>query len=473
MSCERLKGAFLLGLLAGVVAATAETAAAQEEVESGLRIYQENLRVQLDQQQAIAREMGLDAGGWFNFALFNFDDEAARKERTLRQYQLRLWASYSVQGVHTFYVRGLGGYDDWNRGDNPEGHGDECQDPDLERAWYHYDYNRHVRNQTGHAPPAGFSVHVGRDYYTVGSSLALALPLDAVDLRANLRDVTIRGLLGKTIHDTDNIDGSPPVADHMDRCFYGVEVSYSGFTGHKPYAYYLWQLDHTGESPEDPAQGYDYDSRYLGVGSTGSLLLPNLLYVTELVFETGRGFAEGVSDKREEIHAMALDVSLQYLFDVPHHPRAYFEYLWGSGDSDRRLSSTATAGGNQPGTRDEAFNAFGFRDTGLALAPEIANLHVFQLGASVFPLEKIDLFRKMEVGSTVFFYAKDKHSGAISDPTATLDSNWVGWEWDVYLNWRLTSDLSLTARYGGFQPGSAFDSRDCRQFVLAGVNYSF
>ena len=473
MSSERNRRLCVLGaLLITAVLVPAGRAAAQAAAE-GRRIYDEQLRVRLDQQQAMAREMGLDAGGWFTFAFFNFDDASARHHRTLRQYELRLWASYTLEGVHKFYFRGKGGYDDWNSGDNPDGHGDDCQDGEVERAWYHYDYNRHVRNRTGQDPQVGFELHLGRDYYTIGSGLALALPLDAVDITGNFGDWTVRGLLGKTLRDTQNIDDSDPVSDHMERCFYGVEVKYTGFDRHEPYAYFLWQIDETDEQPSDPDQGYSYDSRYLGVGSAGSILVPDLRYAAELVFETGRSHADGVAGEREKIHAMALDVMVEYLFDVPRHPKVHFEYLWGSGDSDRLVSSSSTLGGNRAGTRDEAFNAFGFRDTGLAFAPRIGNLHIFQLGASAFPLEDVKPFRKMELGTTVYFYTKDASSGGISDPTGSVDASWVGWEWDLYLNWRLTSDVSLTTRYGAFWPGSAFESRDCRQFLFAGVTYSF
>ena len=128
--------------------------------------------------------------------------------------------------------------------------------------------------------------------------------------------------------------------------------------------------------------------------------------------------------------------------------------------------------GNAGGTSDNAFNAFGFRDTGLAFAPRISNLHVYTLGASLYPLEQHKLFEKLEVGSKVFFYHKSS-SGPVSDTTITSDSRWLGWEWDVFCNWRLTSDLSWTIRYGAFMPGGAFEDNSCRQFLMTGINLSF
>ena len=44
-------------------------------------------------------------------------------------------------------------------------------------------------------------------------------------------------------------------------------------------------------------------------------------------------------------------------------------------------------GGNRAGTRDRAFNAFGFRDTGIALSPRVSNIHIYSAGGSFFPFE--------------------------------------------------------------------------------------
>jgi len=455
-------------------------AARAQPAPGGGRVYREQLRVELDKQQAAARQIGLDGGGWFTFALFNYDDPAARQDRTLRQHEIRLWGSYTHAGVHTFYVRGVTGYDDWNSGDNPDIEGksaDDFREPRVERAWYQFDYDRLVSNRTGRKPDLGGQVKVGRDYYTIGTALTLALPLDAVQIVAHWRNWQVMGMFAMTIHDTANIDDSAAVSDRMDRHFYGGEVRYKGFSRHEPFAYFLIQRDHTGKdssAARQTVQSYHYDSNYVGLGSTGSVLLPNLRYETELVFECGSSFAENVSDHTEGIRAMAFDVLLEYLFDCPRHPKVSFEYLFGSGDRNRRLSSTSTIGGNAAGTPDHAFNAFGFRDTGLAFGPDPANLHIFQGGVSVFPLEQCRRFRKMEVGTKVFFYMKHRNGGAISDTTAVNASSWVGWEWDLFCNWRITSDVSWTVRYGIFHPGEAFGgATDRRHFFYTGLTYSF
>ena len=80
----------------------------------------------------------------------------------------------------------------------------------------------------------------------------------------------------------------------------------------------------------------------------------------------------------------------------------------------------------------------------------------------------------MEVGTKAFLYHRSASSGAISDVTATNDNaTCAGWEWDVYADWRITSDLSWTIRYGAFFPGRAFDDRSCRQFLMTAVILNF
>jgi muconolactone delta-isomerase len=247
-----------------------------QDKRTGLDVYEEELRVRLDEQVPMAREFGLDAGGWFNFALFDYDDAGAHKERTLRQFQLRGWASMNIQGVHRAYVRGLIAWDDWNSGDSPIfGRGDEREE-EIERAWYRFDLGQMLLNQTGQEPPVAFRFGVGRDFSTIGTAFVLSLPLDKVQFELDVRDWQFMALLGKTVKGSRNIDDSERVATHQDRCFFGVQLAYRGFSRHRPFVYYLGQWDQTSPSSPDPNQSYDYTSHYVGLGSTGTILLPGL-----------------------------------------------------------------------------------------------------------------------------------------------------------------------------------------------------
>jgi len=464
-----------LGVLL-VMAAALWSAPAGAQVQDGRRIYDEQLRVQLDRQTPEAREIGFDAGGWFSFGFFNYDDELGEKH-TLRQYELRAWGSLNVKGVHKFYVRGLVGYDDWNAGDNPKSYvGDEDTDPEIERAWYELDLGRLLSGQVATRPPVGFKVKVGRQFAEIGTALVLSTPLDMIKFDLDVPNWRLMALLGDAIDDTPNIDGSERVATHQDRCFWGLELTYEGLDHHRPFAYFLSNSDSTGATARrltDPRQSFEYSSRYVGLGSRGTLVSPNLRYQAELVGEWGKTYSEGVTAGRDDICALAADVLLEYLFPGKTHPKVMLEYLYATGDDDRRASSSSTTGGNRPGTNDRAFNAFGFRDTGIAFTPKISNLHIYIVGASFFPFEDHKLFKKLEVGSKAFFYHKDKSGGPISDTTANTTEQWVGWEWDAYCNWRITSDLTWTLRYGAFRPGTAFRDQQCRQFLFTAVTFSF
>lgn len=469
---------FLRAVMVAAVASWAPAVPAWGQEGRGVRIYQEQLRVRLDQQKPSAREIGFDAGGWFNFALFNFDDALGRKH-TLRQYEVRGWGSLNVKDVHKFYFRGRWGYNDWNDGHNPKSYvGDEDIDPEVERAWYELDLGRMLSGPTGRRPDFGAKVKVGRAFTDIGTALVLSMPLDLIKIELEPGNWQFTALLGKTIDNTTNIDQSTPVATHQDRYLWGFELAYNGFDRHRPFAYFLANEDHTGPDPDRPAPGmpnqdFDYTSRYVGVGSTGTILSPNLRYRAEVVGEWGKTYSEGVVSGQDDICAVAADFLLEYLFDVKTKPRVSVEYMFGSGDSDRRVSSSSTIGGNRPGTTDRAFNAFGFRDTGIAFAPVLSNLHIYTVGASFFPLENHRLFRKLELGTKAFFYHKDKSGGPISDTTADTSEQWVGWEWDAFCDWRITSDISWTLRYGAFQPGTAFRDQECRQFVFTAVTFSF
>ncbi len=445
---------------------------------SGTDIYDQQLRVRLDQQRPVSQTATLDGGGWFSFALFKYDDANAQRFRTLRKSELRLWAQANIADAHTGYIRALTGYEDWNAGDNPRGHGDDYIDPVIERAWYEADVAKIIGLDTD---SYGLKIRVGRQLMEIGTGLALSMPLDAVRAQGYVCDFNWLVFYGKDVPDWPNIDTSSAIHDRSKREFFGAQLSYTGLTNHEIFAYYLMNNDMSSEDEPNPvrrqAQDFGYDSQYIGAGSRGSILDPNLYYSLEVVGEVGRNYSQlgtGATGQ-DEICAMALDVQVEYLFQQPMQPKVWFQYLHATGDSDRASDTTNTVGGNLLGTRDRAFNGFGFRDTGIAYAPDISNLNMFQVGGSLVPFEKHRWLKNMEVGTKVYFYSKANDDAPTGDSTITdTNSQWLGWEWDVYVDWRVTSDVSFTVRYGNFQPGAAYDNdQDCRHFLYAALTYSF
>jgi hypothetical protein len=130
-------------------------------------------------------------------------------------------------------------------------------------------------------------------------------------------------------------------------------------------------------------------------------------------------------------------------------------------------------GGNRGDFTDSGFNAFGWRDTGLAFAPILSNIHMWRGGGAFFAYEDERRASRLELGSDAYLFWKNRRAGAVSDPTADIQSGYLGWEIDVYANWEITHDLACTARYGVFFPGKAFSDRTTRTFFLVGMTWSF
>ncbi len=437
------------------------------------RQLEERLREELDYQPPAEQRLGVDFGGWFNFSLSLYED--SRDElRALRRYDLYLWGRAVVDQAHEFYARGRFSFLDFNTGDSPDGKDDDWQGPKVDRLFYQYDHRSAVLRREKRGLPYNAFVKVGRQYAQLGTGLALSMPMDAVILGAEACNLEVKGLFGRSIRSHDNIDHSLSVSDSMQRDFYAVQATYKGLANHQAFLYYLWQQDHTPEDPSNPIQEFDYDSEYLGLGGRGRLCLPNFYYQTELVFQRGRSFGNGATDPPDRIQALAYDLMLTYLIQNRHRPRVVFEFLYASGDDDRIGSPTDTIGGNLPGTDDHGFNGFGYRNTGLSFAPPISNLQMVRLGGAFRPCPGSRLVENLEVGADVFFYMKDESRASGPDaPSRNADMN-LGQELDLFCNWRITSDLVWTLRYGVFFPGDAFSgTRSARNFLFTGLTLDF
>ena len=170
--------------------------------------------------------------------------------------------------------------------------------------------------------------------------------------------------------------------------------------------------------------------------------------------------------------AFAFLLTTDYQFAGPLEPSLRFQYMFASGDSDR-TTVTDMAAGNQAGTTDTGFLAFGFVQTGFSLFPRVSNLHLFSFGGSIRPLESVELFHKLEVGLYGYYYRKATASELISDSRAFLPNADIGQELDFVLRWRIFSDLGVSLNYGCFFPGAAYTDRSARHFFSTGFTYSF
>ena len=478
-SCSR-GSVFLFWMLIGLIGSA--TAWGQGEGSQAARILEEPFRLKMDEEVPLDKRVVFDWGGWFRTSVWDIRDYVDRNldehgdgRRTLRRQQLRLWGQLNLDNVHRIYSRGRLDYLDWNNGSSFGGDDSDLYGPKLDRLWYDFNLRRALLAQGQEPGEYDFSMRLGRQYVEWGTGLALSTPLDAVVVEGSWRNCSATGLLGMSVAHAYNIDSSFPDNSMESRRYWGVLLKYEGCRDHEPFAYFFAQDDQDAGSVRN-GQSFGYDSNYTGLGSRGRFFHRDLQYSCEFVVETGQNYARGGTDRRQNISAWAFDTELRYLFQDGRDSQVLIEYLLCSGDPDRGDSPSNTVGGNRWHTNDSSFVGWGYRNTGLALAPRLSNLGMVRLGFSTFPAKHIKLFEKLLAGTDLFVYHKQRGDAVISDDLSTQDDKFVGAEIDFYMNWRLASDVAWTVRYGVFFPGSAFDqdnSRTDRQHFFTGLTMNF
>lgn len=476
IACAMMLGVYAQPTSAQISWATNLTLAilGQSETDSFIqqqRTVEERLRQEFDKALGDHAKTLFDWGGWYSSYLFVFDD-GFESSRTLRRHDLRLWGRWSLdKGAHEFYARGRWSFLDFNHGDSFDGDEDDFEGPSLERGFYRFDLNRWRIAQGKRPRERNLVVGGGRDLVYFGSGLSLALPLDHVSFKASNNTFELSGFWGNTVGSLPDVDLTR-TATRTHRNLYGMQLKYKGLERHEPYIYAFRQEDKNREVVFQPLQRFDYDSFYIGIGSSGELA-KNLHYSTEWVYETGESYGHRQFLADNKIRAWAAHAGLQYLIPGPHRARVSAEYLFGSGDAERFGSPTNSVGGNLGDREDTSFVGFGYKNTGLALAPTISNLHMGRLGYSFYPLPDVSRFRQLELGTNWYLYYKHHRVGAISDPSATRRSSYLGWEMDYFANWRMSADLAWTVRMGAFFPGDAYRDTSVRTFFLMGITWSF
>ncbi|HVT89819.1 MAG TPA: alginate export family protein [Tepidisphaeraceae bacterium] len=447
---------------------------------------QRDTRLLVNPSVPVDQRSYFDYGAYFTFNYLSLD-EATLNNRALRQYDLTAYGRLNIDGVHEIFVRGRAFYRDFNDGDSFDSDVNGW-DGRVERAYYQFDLGRYMAGKTGKLADGNVIVKVGRDLAYWGNGLVLSEELDGGMIDLSAGPATLDLLAGRTPSDTFDIDSSRPGFDgHTNRMFLGAMLSARAGV-HRPYIYALVQRDHNGNDVSTDGSivtRYDYNSYYFGIGSTGALT-DRLAYGLEAAYEAGdtlsnSAFTEPdpnapgsfitVPQSRDDVQAWALDGQLNYLLPDTRHTRLSGEFILASGDSDR-VATTTTLGGNQPGTVDHAFNAFGLLNTGLAFAPNVSNLISLRGGVSLFPWPDVKSLSRLQVGTDVFVFSKWLANAPIDE--ATTNDHYLGFEPDVYLNWQITSDVTLAVRYGAFVPGAAIvNNGEIRQFFYTGVTFAF
>ncbi|HEV8604398.1 MAG TPA: alginate export family protein [Tepidisphaeraceae bacterium] len=475
---HRLMAAVALAIAVSASLARAQTSV--ERFERQLQQIQQDTRLRINPDVPAEQRALLDYGGYFTFNFFAIDD-IEQNTHLLRQYDLVGYARLNIDNVHEFFLRARTSYRDFNNNQSFDGEGDEMIWPTVEQAYYRFDLARYLSAYKNKVIKNNLTVQVGRQFVNWANGLVLAEYVDGGLAEVTVGNISLQLLAGVTTHDTVDIDSSrPQFDDRTERGFYGGILS-AQLGKHRPFVYGLVQRDWNDDVPlvvGSNTTNFDYDSWYIGTGVNGSIG-DQMLYGVEFAYEGGKTLSNTfepntlapIPQERDQIQAGALDARLDYLFTDVRRSRLSFETIAASGDLDR-IHTTNTFGGNAPGSRDHAFNAWGLLNTGLAFAPNVSNLISVRVGGSMFPFPSSTVLKRFQAGTDVLGFFKFRADAPIDETTS--DDRYLGWEPDVYINWQMSSDVTLALRYGVFFPGSAIESDEHpRNFFYLGVTFAF
>lgn len=466
--------AIIAGLaLWGAVAATvsAQQPRRSEEFFQRAQFFDRETRARLEAVTPAQQKALVEWGGFYLPSYQQFTDINGHTGHVTSQ-DFRLWTQIKVDEVHTVFARMRMNYIDFASGDAQGGRAHDLEGPNLEMGFYELDISAAAKKYAKQEWPMRLTARGGRQYIEVGRGIALGKILDAGRFDVDTRDFSFMGFAGRTEPGENNIDLSAPDFSHSRRSFYGGQLKYTRLEKHEPFAYFVIQRDWSDEDPENPRQDFRYSSNYEGVGSRGELAR-NLRYELESIWEFGRSSPNAVEDATDPIRAYAFDAEVDYYVQHALKPVLAAEYGYASGDGDRQSATTAQFG-NRHGTHDDAFQGFGYINTGLALAARFTNLQFVRLGSRITPYEKKTAFGRLDVGADYYRLFKADDKGPISDFRANQNSADIGQEVDVFLEWRLFSDLSLSVRYAHFFPGNAYHGgQDPQDFLYTALNFSF
>ncbi len=467
-----------LAAVAILLAAARVSAADGETLRDFQQTIDEVLRghYEMGQGRTLSETSRIAYGAYTTLAYLSADDVLGQPQG-IAEIDAKFWMHAETKG-HKFYGRLRLLYENFDSGDAFTASGDGFVEPLFDRYWYRFDWRLEEQAETGVDPGWDWWVQVGRQYVSWLSGLTLSDPLYAARGGVETKSLALEALFGITPNHFIDFDGSRPTYNSdTDRTFFGISAECRSLRNHRPFVYLLWQEDDNSQPFGPAGPQFQYDSRYAGVGSTGEIRTGVWLYRLELIYEFGESISDllgALPQTVDDIEAYAARFFVAYM---PVRARARIglriesEVLVGSGDDDRGASSQ-TAGGNLAGTKDTSFIAFGYVNTGLALAPELSNLVSVRLTCSAFPLRGRGIFDRMQVSLSGFVFMKYDENAPISVPTVFGES-FIGSEIDLTLDWKLTSDLDLLLQYGIFLPGDAIADSDPLHFLYAGFSYGF
>ena len=452
-----------------------------ERIDRTLEQVDRSTQSQVDTGLPLSQRALVDYGAYTTFSYLSFDD-ATHNNHGLSQYELVGYGRINLDGANELYFRGRVNYQDFNPGDNPNGQPNHIEGR-VEEAWYRFDLANEALSLHKAKPAVDVEIKGGRQFTDWGIGLTLDQYADGVsaEIKSDHLKVDLLGCV--TIRQTIDFDTSrPDLSESTERGFYGAKMTIP-IGRQNPYGYILAQRDYNRSEGLDthivPTR-YRYNSYYVGLGVNGPIG-DHLTYAAEFCWEGGRGLSNSydpadnspVTQVGEPIEAYAAEARVDYVPGDEHRSRLELQGIISSGDRDR-INTSATFGGNRAGSGDHAFNALGDYNTGLAFAAPLSNLMVMHLSATSYLFPHTGPFAELQMGFDFYVFGKTSVHAPIDE--ATENSWYLGVEPDIFLNWRITEDLTCVVRYGVFVPGDAIPDGQpnfVRQFLYAGLTYAF
>lgn len=452
----------------------------QRRLERSIRTAEgtEDYRLRVDTSLSLQERTQLDVGGYLSFTNL-WTNESAINSTRLTQPEVTLFARASVDSAHSFFGRARFVHRSFSMGDSFDGRGDRWVQPFFDRYWYEFDLRKAMSVYQGVDSDFNFNVRAGRQFVDWGSGIALSETLYAVKPTIEFtRQFRLEMLAGLTPDHTVDFDASRFTFDEKTRRgFFGGKLGFTTEEGTEIYGFVLRMEDYYNDNRARPPLvlnnvNFKYNSTYYGAGVNGSIGT-DWIYSAEGIWQVGQSWSDPLfgPQSRETVNAAAGKLSLAYLFRDEGQTKAELEMLFATGDSDRGTASS-TVGGNLPGTGDHQFLALGYANTGLAFAPSLSNIVSIRGGISTYPFRSISAMEALQMGIDGLVLFKYNRNGPIDDLSTTR--HFLGGEVDVYANWRVTSDFSITARYGIFLPSAGIaGAKNARHFVLVGITLGF
>lgn len=216
----------------------------------------------------------------------------------------------------------------------------------------------------------------------------------------------------------------------------------------------------------DPAKGGRLDTQYSTLRVSGPVI-PGMFYDAWFTYGTGRTLTwledvnakDGYSYQYVPISSFFAGASVDYF--VPAFLSSAFNgrFLLASGDA----AASSITEGNTSAVATQFLPVTG-SSLGTAFSPKLVNLIVTELGWSLKPIAA----ERLQTGAKLFAFLRPT-KGAVdaSGLKADADSAFLGFEADLYGNYRIASDLGVSLSSGIFIPGSAFETTSPIRYSLS------